>query len=770
MKINLSESCNKNFITCDANAPLITAIDTYVEKKSKPFILLEDKGQFVGILSPTEMQCMQKYTKHLENLTCYQLIRTYSDIFSLEANEDDVIQQMNENSLDYAIFIDKNKNYLGVVTLGTLLSRKIESNGNLYFEGVSDDELQIYSENRNIINKLRSAEDKYHFSGLKDAIVYYEPIKPISITLPADEIIEQLNNSLLKDCNSAYVNIFGHSKEELINKQYSDRIYRDDTDISNIIRQILINNYRVDNLETHEIDVNGDDKWFLNHVFYEVEDSFIIRWWSRKTDITKQMLLKNELKKNVEIVRESQKLSHTGNWEYNLSNKTLLISDEFKSIFELKTLPPKDPVTTPLTYEFFLKFVDTKDKDMVDKAHKALAEKAIYLSMEYQIITELGNTKQIHEHCKIMYDELGKPQIAIGTIQDMSTMKYLEDISWHTQELFNEMFNNSIDGIFILDVLPNSEYRYVKINPACERGFGLSNSEVASKTISTLFPNETGNEMINSLNRCVRENKSIHIENELTFPAGKKYFSVSLVPMHTQQRIITQVIGVAIDITEKKKVEENLRRLNWALLALNKGNIAISQASSEIDLIDTCCKSITNKNEYFPLCCVFEVNDDPKYPLKIFALSLEGDILKFDHEFQQDKLPGQNTVLKSLFSKTPEIQDITKEIEQFSHSKLKDVGLKSVLALPLKSHHKINFILAVYSKHEDAFKITEIRMFEELGQNIILGIEHQRTQATFENTVLVKDQQSLKLERSLQNTIGALGVMLEARDPFTAGH
>ncbi len=768
MKIPLSENCNRNFITCDANAPLITAIDKFVEINTKPFILLEDKGQFVGILSPTEIHCMQKYTKHLENLTCFQLIRTISEIFPSNFDEDVVIQRMNEYDFDYAVFIDENKNYLGLITLAQLLKRKlvVVTLGESKIKEISDQNYQNIFEDIHIISKLRDAEEKYHFRGFNDAIIYYEPIEPISILLPLEEMIDKIKKCVVKDCNKVYERIFGVKKEDIFNKQSLGSRLKNDYELKDILKYISSNNYRADNVQSHETDSAGHEKWFLNHVFFEVEDSHLVGYWAQKHEVTEQILLKQSLDTRAVVLQEQQKSAHSGNWEYNFKNKTLYISDELMNIYEIFAKPKLNPKAPLAIYDIFSTFVIPIDRERMYQAHLSVMNKASEFSSEYQIITDKRIPKHIYEHCKIIYDELNEPLLAIGTLQDITAFKQLEKSSLHIQEQFNEMFNNSADSIFIVNVLPNNDFQFERVNPACQKVIGIPQSILVSKNFSELFPNDTGLEMMNSLNRCIRENQSIHFENELTFPAGKKYYAATLVPLRCQQNKINQIIGIAIDITDKKRVEANLRRLNWALLALSKGNSAISQASSEIELIESCCESITNKNDFYPVCCVLEVTDDANHPLKIYNLSGNGKMLYHNQEIHNTELPGQDCILKSIFSKKPETQNIVEKRDYL----VTDGILNSVLALPLTSHHKISFILAIYSKHTDAFKETEIRMFQELGQNIILGIEHQRTQNAYEDTKLLKEQQTLKLEHSLQNTISALGVMLEVRDPFTSGH
>ncbi|MBI2792416.1 MAG: HD domain-containing protein [Gammaproteobacteria bacterium] len=630
MTATLTEVCNMNFIVCKAGAHISSAIDIFQSQKSNPYIIIEKNNRFVGIISPQDIAVIIKQPDTYNQITCEEAIRTTAQVVTSVVNEDEILHLMIDKNLDYLVLVEDQK-YHCIITPIDILKYNL----------LSDTK---YQDDVKLENKLRRSEDKYHFQDIKEAIIFYKPVEPISIHLPLDDFINKLEKIPVKDCNPIYTEIFGLTKEDLINKQtLGDRIGKNETNL-NMLNYIMKNNFRADNIETHEIVKNGQDIWFLNHTFFEIENECVVGLWSRKRNITEAKLLQHSLEK------ESQR---------------------------------------------------------------------------YQI-------------------------------------------------QFDEMFENNSDSMFIIAALPNKEYKFIRLNPMAESNIGLPHNSLIEKPLSELFPNETGQRMIASLNRCIRENKSIHLDIELAFPAGTKYFATTLVPIRCEKGVITQIMGVAVNITDRKRIEENLRRLNWALFALSNGNSAISRSTSEIELIQSCCESITNQNELYPVCCVLDVTDNVNQPIKIYTLSGNGHMIYYNQDMLSSEIPGQDCILKSVFSKNPEIQNINYQTKATSSNLplqlLKENNIRSILAVPLASHDKVGFVLAIYSQVLDAFKDTEIRMFQELGQNIILGIEHRRTQTAYEGSLLVKEQQAIKLQNSLQNTITALGSMLEYRDPFTSGH
>lgn len=494
MTVTLREICNTNFIVCNAGAHISSAIDIFQSKKTKPYIILEKNHQFVGILSPQDIASIIKQPDKYTKITCEEAIRATSQAIPSDKSEDEILQMMIDENLDYLILVEDEKYHCLITPIDILKYNLLLDAG--YLDNAVQDDVKLE-------NKLRRAEDKYYFPNIKEAIIFYEPVEPISLHLPFEEFIQKLEKVPIKDCNSIYAEIFGLTKEELINKQtLGDRIGKNETNL-NMLNYIMKNNFRADNIETHEIIDQGQDIWFLNHSFFEIENECIIGIWSRKRDITELKLLQHSLNKREIILKQQQQVAHTGNWEYNYTNKNLLVSDEFIQIFELSELSVFDPKDPKALYNFFLDFVVEKDKIAVGEAHQSVVKNASDFSLDYQIVTQSGNTKNIHEHCKIIFSQPGVAFCAIGTIQDITTIVNLEKESLRYQTQFDEMFENNSDSMFIIAVLPNKEYQFLRLNPMAEFNIGLSHNALTENTISELFPNETGKRMIASLNRCI---------------------------------------------------------------------------------------------------------------------------------------------------------------------------------------------------------------------------------------------------------------------------
>ena len=119
-------------------------------------------------------------------------------------------------------------------------------------------------------------------------------------------------------------------------------------------------------------------------------------------------------------LNEAQQITQTGNWEFNLIDKTSHWSDQIYRIFEL------DSNNFPPSYEAFLDAIHPDDRDRVEQTHrKSLLDHGHY-EITHRLLLSNGLIKWIIERGENHYDIEGKPLRSVGTIQDITTQKQLE--------------------------------------------------------------------------------------------------------------------------------------------------------------------------------------------------------------------------------------------------------------------------------------------------------------------------------------------------------
>ncbi len=125
----------------------------------------------------------------------------------------------------------------------------------------------------------------------------------------------------------------------------------------------------------------------------------------------------------------AQKVARLGSWEWEIATNQLAWSDEIYRIFGLQ------PHECGADYSTFMKAVHPADRDAVQRAvHDALENRRPY-SIDHRVVLADGTEKIVHEQGETIADASGTVIRMIGTVQDITEMKRLEEQFRHSQKL-----------------------------------------------------------------------------------------------------------------------------------------------------------------------------------------------------------------------------------------------------------------------------------------------------------------------------------------------
>jgi PAS domain S-box-containing protein len=103
-------------------------------------------------------------------------------------------------------------------------------------------------------------------------------------------------------------------------------------------------------------------------------------------------------------------------------------------------------------------------------------------------------------------------------------------------------------------------------NKGAERIYGYTQEEVLGRPISILVPSDRPDEVPQILERLRKGEKIDHYETErITKDSRRIHVSLTISPIKTASGEITGAAVIARDVTERKEMEEDLRRLNQEL-------------------------------------------------------------------------------------------------------------------------------------------------------------------------------------------------------------
>lgn len=165
-------------------------------------------------------------------------------------------------------------------------------------------------------------------------------------------------------------------------------------------------------------DATGKEKWILQTIKPHVMPSGrVIAFGGVYRDITDQYATLCELKTTQQRLETSQKITHMGNWEWNIEKDTLWWSNEIFRIFGL------DSNLDEPSHAKFLNQVHRDDRTYVeDGIMAALGNRKAY-NLEHRIILADGSTKTVREIGEVRFDEDKNPVFMTGTVLDITEAK-----------------------------------------------------------------------------------------------------------------------------------------------------------------------------------------------------------------------------------------------------------------------------------------------------------------------------------------------------------
>lgn len=132
---------------------------------------------------------------------------------------------------------------------------------------------------------------------------------------------------------------------------------------------------------------------------------------------------------------------------------------------------------------------------------------------------------------------------------------------------FEAMLSEVEDAVFLFDVGRvdgELEFRFRWNNPVHESRTGMTVEEYGGQTPRDFFDDSTATAVAGNYRRCVETRETIEYEEVLEHPSGRVEWHTKLTPVVEEGRV-AKIIGVARDVTERKRRERRLERLESLL-------------------------------------------------------------------------------------------------------------------------------------------------------------------------------------------------------------
>lgn len=305
-------------------------------------------------------------------------------------------------------------------------------------------------------------------------------------------------------------------------------------------------------------------------------------------DLSEQKKAERLLKDSEKMLLEAQKLARVGHYVLDMSSGFWTSSSELDKIFGIdkdfiKNVEGWKQIVHPDYREEMVAYL----QDRVFKKHRSF-------NSEYKIINLTSQEELwVHGRGEIKFDENGCAVELLGTIQDITQQKEMDQKLRNSEQSMASILNNTQDAIIRTD----RNFRHIFANPSLYRATGLSEEQYIGKTNREAgMPDELCVVWQEQTEKVFRTGEPVISEfGFLTKHKGDRVFQAVSAPEFNEAKEVETMITTIRDITDLKQAEAE----KSAMIA--KLEKALAEVNTLRGLIPICshCKKIRDDKGYW---------------------------------------------------------------------------------------------------------------------------------------------------------------------------
>ena len=399
-------------------------------------------------------------------------------------------------------------------------------------------------------------------------------------------------------------------------------------------------------------------------------------------------------------------------WDWDIQTNEIWGNDKY---FELLKNKPSEKSN----FDYFLERMHPDDaKSGIELLNKFISDKKTSMTSEYRILNQYDNWVVLLNRQTILYDRDGQAIRILGTLQDITEQKKIQEQIIHEKEM-SDVLINSLPGVFYMF---NKGGKYIRWNKNLLDITGLTDEQMLSTASPVNFVPEEQRALFAEKIANVFKSGIDYVEGDLLVKDNQKipfYFTGIFIKYNGEDCMM----GVGIDISEKVKTQKELRDL-----ATHLQNIREEERTR----------------------IAREIHDELGQQLT----GLKMEISWLNKKIQPENIEVSDKLKDALFLIDDTVKNVRRIATQLRPSMLDDLGLVSAMEwqsdeFQKRFHIKSDIETNLGNVKINAEKSTAIfRIFQESLTNVL-----RHSKATVVNTLLTIEDDVLVMS-IIDNGIG----------------
>jgi two-component system, cell cycle sensor histidine kinase and response regulator CckA len=280
----------------------------------------------------------------------------------------------------------------------------------------------------------------------------------------------------------------------------------------------------------------------------------------------------NDRKRSEEALRTSQMqlseamdLAHIVHWEFDTATQTYIFNDPFYAFYG--TTAEQEGGYLVSREDYAKRFIHPDDIPLYYqfvKENTLRPDTELWADNERRIIRRNGEVRHILVRTRVLKDGSGRIVKRYGVNQDITERKRMEKTLQESEKRYRLLADNATDVIFVFGF--DMKYKY--ISPSVKKVRGFSPEEIVGQPVSYSIKAEG----LESMRRAIKEELEVDrtgtadpdrirvMELEMLCKDGSSIWTeVKASALRNDNGEPIEIMGIARDITERKKIENALR-------------------------------------------------------------------------------------------------------------------------------------------------------------------------------------------------------------------
>ena len=276
-------------------------------------------------------------------------------------------------------------------------------------------------------------------------------------------------------------------------------------------------------------------------------------------DITKRKQIEEALQESEERLELAMEAGGIGTFDWNIRTNAVVWTEQSKAAFARPSGASRG------VYDDWAKRVRPEDLLVCEASiQEVFRKKHHHWQAEYRMMSsDTAEERWINSQSHIFYDAQGEPLRMIGVNIDITERKRAEEALRVVSAELRQTLHTAATGLTHC----SRDLRYLSANPAYAQLIGLPLEQIVGRPIVEVM-GQAAFEIIRPRIERVLSGERVEYEDELPIAGERKWIHVVYTPDRDASGNVVGWVASVMDITERKRIEEELKAANAFLDAI----------------------------------------------------------------------------------------------------------------------------------------------------------------------------------------------------------